>query len=37
MRYANVPDLLLIGLSAYVVLWGINGLMRHLSVPQLQA
>lgn len=36
-KFVNVPDLLLIGVSAYVLVSVLNGFLRYLSVPQLQA
>lgn len=36
-RYANLPDVLLIFLSAYAVVWAINGALRHVGANDLQA
>lgn len=37
MKYLNVPDLALIAIAAFAVIWAINGAMRHLNVPEFQA
>lgn len=37
MRYVNLPDLLLIALSAYIVVWGANHLLRSAGATDLQA
>jgi hypothetical protein len=37
MKYINLPDLLLIGASAYGFVWGINYAMRAFNRPNLQA
>jgi len=36
-KYMNLPDLLLIGLSAYGMVWGINYAMRSFNRSNLQA
>lgn len=37
LKLLNVPDMLLIGLAAYVTITAMNRFLRYLSVPQLQA
>lgn len=37
MRYANFPDLILILLSAYLVIWAANALLRNLNMGAYQA
>jgi hypothetical protein len=37
MRYMNLPDLALIALAAYLVVWAGNGLLRHVGAPEFQA
>ena len=37
MRYLNIPDLLLITLSAYVVVWGANYILRATNMETYQA
>lgn len=36
-KYMNFSDLLIIGVSAYVVVWGVNSLLRTVQLPAFQA
>lgn len=36
-QYLNLPDLLLVGLSAFVVIWGANKFLRSVGASDLQA
>lgn len=37
MQYLNVRDMALIFISAFVVIWGGNHILRAASAPDLQA
>lgn len=36
-RYLNMPDILMIAVSAYLVTWAINGVLRHVGAGEYQA
>lgn len=36
-RYLNLHDLLVIGISGFVVIWGANALLRRVGAGDLQA
>ncbi len=37
MRYLNLPDLALIAISSYVVVWGANYILRTVNMGAYQA
>lgn len=36
-RYLNIRDVLTIAVSAYVFVWGVNNLLRHVGMADYQA
>jgi uncharacterized membrane protein len=36
-KFLNVGDVLVIAVSSFVVIWGINRMLRSVSMPQYQA
>jgi len=36
-KFVNLPDALLIGFSAYLVIWGVNWALRNMNMAEFQA